>query len=569
MDWKDSLQKLESLGFRNLRHKKTLVSSVTTSWGVDWDEQLIARDLMQNFFDADRTRVGEIQVKTVGGAITVSAPTSYDLERLYYLGSEKGPEDVGQYGEGFKAAATCILKEGTTFLVAASGQHVLRIRVDDQPAAGTQLHPLVYDFFASPEDVQGNRLIIGGTTTKFARAMQGGLANFFYEGNPFIGEELVAEYDRSFVVYRSGTSDGHIFYRQLKRGDIPGIPLVLVLNKQYERIEKKIQNDRDRNAFGEELRNLFYGVWAQYFFKGRLARQRVVLEAARACWERGEGHPLLAEIAGRTHYRQTWPAAAVEEVFGSRFFARSVPRDPSSSLRYQTVEKQWGKAARRALPGYFTAFGVPSAATYLADLDEKVKQEAALAGQRAPSPAERRAIGLLAELVRSMAPEMMSVLDKSRTTYTVAKTEAILGELKKGRSYRSREVFLAEEVFEADFARALAIFLHEHAHIFGCDGSRGFTDALTELLETVIRFRESLAAQEATWNAIRRAVATERRRQDRARRLPARQRLERLDEAELRELLRQLPSGVLDHLLQQHDTALASSRTAEKPLPSV
>ena len=39
-----------------------------------------------------------------------------------------------------------------------------------------------------------------------------------------------------------------------------------------------------------------------------------------------------------------------------------------------------------------------------------------------------------------------------------------------------------------DFSEALAVFLHEHAHIFGYDGHRGFTDALTELIEAVVRF---------------------------------------------------------------------------------
>ena len=38
----------------------------------------------------------------------------------------------------------------------------------------------------------------------------------------------------------------------------------------------------------------------------------------------------------------------------------------------------------------------------------------------------------------------------------------------------------------------LAVFRHEHAHIFGYDGQRVFTDALTEPLETVIRQRNVL-----------------------------------------------------------------------------
>jgi hypothetical protein len=44
----------------NLEYQETLTSSVTTSWGVEWDEELIARDIMQNFFDANRDRLSDI-----------------------------------------------------------------------------------------------------------------------------------------------------------------------------------------------------------------------------------------------------------------------------------------------------------------------------------------------------------------------------------------------------------------------------------------------------------------------------------------------------------------------------
>lgn len=73
---------------------------------VDWNEEFIARDLMQNFFDANRERLDQVCVDAVGATVSVTAPASFALERLFYLGSEKGDDDVGQYGEGFKVAAT-------------------------------------------------------------------------------------------------------------------------------------------------------------------------------------------------------------------------------------------------------------------------------------------------------------------------------------------------------------------------------------------------------------------------------------------------------------------------------
>ena len=67
--------------------------------------------------------------------------------------------------------------------------------------------------------------------------------------------------------------------------------------------------------------------------------------------------------------------------------------------------------------------------------------------------------------------------------------EVLLGQLKLSRSYRSREVFFSEQIFGMKFATALALFAHEHSHVFGYDSSRGYTDCLTELLESAIANR--------------------------------------------------------------------------------
>jgi len=55
---------------------------------------MVARDLMQNFFDVNKERINEIRVELEAANVTIFAPDSYDLERLYYLGSEKGSEEI-------------------------------------------------------------------------------------------------------------------------------------------------------------------------------------------------------------------------------------------------------------------------------------------------------------------------------------------------------------------------------------------------------------------------------------------------------------------------------------------
>ena len=554
MGWEQSHNLLAQLGFQGLVHTKTVTSSVTTAWGVNWDHELVARDLMQNFFDDNRHQVSKVKVETNRDDIRVSSPKSFNLERLYFLGSEKGANDVGKYGEGFKAAATCVLRERGTVMAAASDSQVVRIRIDDEPVQGTKLYPLVYDFFAAPTPYPGNVLIIQGASPKLSRAMEQGMNHFFHANNPLIGPE-VARLGQDFVVYRSTTSDGHIFYRNLKRGEIPNLPLVLVLNKEFAAIEKKVASDRDRKAFGEDVRKIFYSVWAKSFFKWQ-SRQTIVVEAARACWENGEGHPLLAEVA-RTCYGTGWRWEDAHAVFADQFFARSLAKDATLQLRFESVENGWRKQGRRELPNYFSQFGVPSAERHLKEIEEKARHEARTQAQRATTVAEARAIAVLTKVLRGLAPEIMAVFDRGKTSYSVAKTEAVLGELKQLRGYRSREVFLAESVFEEGFARALSIFLHEHGHIFGHDGSRGFSDALTELLEVVIQHREILGNFEQQWDHVRFEIVAERDTQN-ARKPFTGEELGTFGETELRTLLRRLPLPVLQDLLAKQSPQDAS-----------
>ncbi|MEO6326524.1 MAG: hypothetical protein ABIQ65_18010 [Thermoanaerobaculia bacterium] len=80
--WRESKIFLEALGFRALKHERTDQSAATTSWGVRWDEEFVARDLLQNFYDANRERLSDVTVDLKDGLLMVSAPASFDLEPM-------------------------------------------------------------------------------------------------------------------------------------------------------------------------------------------------------------------------------------------------------------------------------------------------------------------------------------------------------------------------------------------------------------------------------------------------------------------------------------------------------
>jgi hypothetical protein len=519
---------------------------------VDWDEEFIARDLLQNFYDANREHLAEVKVAVQGHTVTVSAPAPMELERLFYLGSEKGDEDIGKYGEGFKVAAVCLLRDHNIEPIVTSHDQVLYIRMDHKQVSGTQLRPLVYDFFTAGTPCPGTRLILRGCSLPLIRALEAGLSHFFHDRNPLLGPKLWASWNEQFAIYRATTPDGHVFYRRLRRGRIPDLPVVLVIEKQFERIEKKTLRDRDRNAFGEELMNLFYAVFARSGLRDSHAGQQVVVEAARPCWPRG--HPLLSAIAEAQRWHP-WPADLARKVFGDGFYARATASDPALSLEFQALEKSWQDQGRKPLPAYFRQFGVLNAADHSEELKRKALEEQKQRHQRPPTGTEHQSLRVLSEIIRVLSPEILATLRRKRVEYSVAETEVLLGELKQHRPYGSEQVFLSAQVFVTDFGEAVAVFLHEHAHVFGYDGSRGFTDALTRLIENVVRYRKDLDRYEARWVEAREAVRHERaQRADADPKDTVADRVGALNEAQLRDLLQRLPVAAVRRALEEQTT---------------
>ena len=129
---------------------------------------------------------------------------------------------------------------------------------------------------------------------------------------------------------------------------------------------------------------------------------------------------------------------------------------------------------------------------------------------RSLSSAEQHGIKVLHQALADLAPVLAAHLQSKQIRYSVADTEVILGALKQGRDYRNMDVFLAASASRKDLARALAIFLHEAAHVYGNDGNHAFADALTELIETIIRHREALETYDHQWQAARNSIINER-----------------------------------------------------------
>ena len=134
-------------GVTEAKYLKTVESSVTTSWGVNWDHDYIARDILQNFRDANLKEIDKIDIKVHDDQILVSAKNSFDIRKLFYMGSNKSGDDetIGEYGEGFKAACVSMIKLGINDPISISGDNAIIISVGK--AVVENMRPLIYHYF--------------------------------------------------------------------------------------------------------------------------------------------------------------------------------------------------------------------------------------------------------------------------------------------------------------------------------------------------------------------------------------------------------------------------------------
>ena len=501
-------------------------SSVSTKWGVSWSEFAIVRDYLQNFYDNHRNNINDININIENDLISVTAPKEFDLRELYFLGSQKtnSTNSVGQYGEGFKAATVSLIKLGHDYVTSTSGDMACVISIGEQIEGNLDIRPLVYNYFKINRQT-GCGLFIKSFNEELKSAFKDGLDQYWYDKNPTVGELLHKHGEFSF--YKSSNDKGHIFYGSIKRAEIKDIPIVINIDKKYNQIEKKVAADRDRNSFDDRLTaSLYKIIFKNGFHPTTPASHPVIdyiIENSRKLWETGKGHPLIQAMADNfgylCHYEED--RAHLENIFGDKYYAQSSYKylrtkqtswweiQPDIFLK----EREFKKQGKIELPAYFSFFGVISAAEELEIENMRIKEEAQNKNTEPLTGKEISGLKICLECVKEIAPEFRglftNVLEGSYSTeagrvYNVSfmsvSSEKLLGELKtSGKTFGDKIVYLNKKLFSSNFGEVFSTLLHEFCHIFGRDGSRDFTDALTIVMCRIINNHKIIDDYSKQW----------------------------------------------------------------------
>ena len=517
---------VELPGITKVKYLDSQISSVSTKWGVAWNEFQICRDYIQNFYDQNRENVNAIDINIKNDLISITAPKEFDLRELYFLGSQKAGDDstVGSFGEGFKAATVSLIKLGHEYVTSTSGKIACVISIADTVDSGLDIRPLVYNFFEiNPQN--GCGLFIKSFNEELKSAFKVGLNQYWYEDNNLVGDLIHKHNDFSF--YKSNDEHGHIFYGSIKRASIKNIPLVINIGKKYAQVEKKVKQDRDRNSFDDRITNLLYRIifrsGLHYTSGASSPVVEYIFNKTKSLWRKGTGHPILQAMADNLPYINYYEEdiSYLSELFGSKFYSQSNYRYSYSASWWEiqpdiaVKDRDFKKEKKIELPAYFTKFGVKSSAQLINEEHERIRVEAENKNTHNLTGKEIIGLKLCLEAIKEIAPQFRALfsdlLDGSYSTddgrfYNVSfksvTSEKLLGELKSSQvTYGDKVIYLNKKLFKEDFGEIFSTLLHEMGHLFGRDGDRQFTDLLTIVMCRIINNHKIINEYCNKWQA--------------------------------------------------------------------
>lgn len=149
---------------------------ITDHWGVDWTAMEIVRDFLQNFYDANP--IEDIKIEIDGRTVIVTAPKEFDYKSLIYLGSDKGPSDIGQYGEGFKAATVNAMRNYGCIVQVRINDYFMEFFFESEKIGETE-KKIIKCKKSKAEKITGTKLILKNCSQEIIDEFEFGLNYFF------------------------------------------------------------------------------------------------------------------------------------------------------------------------------------------------------------------------------------------------------------------------------------------------------------------------------------------------------------------------------------------------------
>jgi hypothetical protein len=521
---------------------------VSEHWGVHWDEMETVRDFLQNFYDAND--VNDIKINVDKKAVQIFAPAQFDYNELLYMRTTKAnnPDTIGQYGEGFKASLVNAMRNWDCSVEMYVGNRKLRFYFKDK-TFGESESRIIMSEVSEIYPVQGTRLIVKNCSSRLITEFKFGLKHFYYEQNPLFGNCIIDDRYDNIQIYASTEKNcGYLFYGKLIRSKL-NLPIVVVCNKKYKRIDDKTKFDRDRKAFTQDVKESLL----KYIFQ---TMKDIMIDDlllhVKDFWIKGDNELAILAETRRIRWNED---ISINKIFLKNYYAKESYlhiNDPSNHLMnplIQEITDEYRKANYHCCPRYMSNFGMKTPDFIARQRVKERNKNITNLYSRDLTLLEKHGIDILSDFIKKLSPDLFKIY--SNAVYTVGENDEVIGELKEKKNYKDQHIFLNKIFFTFSFNDALAILIHEWAHLYGGDGGRSFSDALTGFISLILKNEnalEELKTYADRWKEISAKIQNERK--DGASNLNISELFDNLPKEKIKEILMSIPQEECFKLLE-------------------
>lgn len=422
---------------------------------VRWSRETVARDVVQNFFDAaaDFDHVS-IDVDEQEGTVRVAGRATFDLDYLRYIGatSKQGQRAAGGFGEGFKICALVLLRDYRVEVRAGSGAWEIRPTLRPMKLG----RELCYELIRRDDAPLVSWVSITGADAALCKAFLGARDFFRHPENPRLARPLHVDEAAGIGVYFAhDPKRGDVFYRRQHRGAI-AFPRGAALTFACDDHAPGVEADRDRRGLRAPGR-----VAAAVLSRVPTEVLERILRHLRPYWQKGNA-ALGAALreAARRGARFTFP-----------------PRWIASDRHDYHLEEHAKRRGCLVAVSAFAGVGMATAADRFGAVELP----------RAPSAVEAARIAVARELYEALLGEPPPAR-RARVTEVV---ERFVGS-------SQRSLTLRAAVLRASFEDGVGDVLSVLARQAG-DAARHNAERLTKLIEGVLRDPARLGAFRDRW----------------------------------------------------------------------
>jgi hypothetical protein len=502
------------------------------TYPVQWSRYKVMRDFIQNFFDAVGPQNWKDRFsyrREENTLLLIGYEVSFSYDWLIHIGASTKRNSneeyyAGYFGEGFKIASLCALRDYQWHIEMKSKDWALEVITTDINVDQQSLKSLAYRVWRKHTEERDSVLTISPIDDEEMEIFRCAMLSFFYKGNPLLGKEIWSDGPVA-VYYRSDTSkpdnypytyqysgNGIIFAGFQALGSLP-YNLVFAIHNYRTR-------DRERNNFYRmDVIGLVNSISAS--LSPEAAYQILVVlkdewyDYPEKKYDFDTWYAIVRQLASiigsSSEHKEKWRKQYPNLLVARKIEKKDIPSRNKRSQAKIWLENQLTKY--RLVQEGFLALDYP-------ELEELCEKHGGFTLTRAPTELERRYIKIIEQTVEVLYSQFIYnkeippcyVIKSDRSVWQgmancIKLKEAVKTESGYKMNYRLPYVAMKHYLFKKGlFGTAMSTYLHELSHSFGGHKSKHFIRALSDILEVSLVHASLLTKFEVLWDKVEEEV---------------------------------------------------------------